>query len=103
MGPTKSILVVAVCVVAGGLYFWSRSYLKNKATELNRVEGYNQKRGVISAIIYPLVGLVLIGVMLFNWNRIPPENTGLAIGFIVFAAVLIVYGFFRWYKLRRSG
>jgi Na+/H+ antiporter NhaC len=94
--------VFVVCAVSAVLYFWSRSYLKNKAAELNKVEAYNQKKGAISAIIYPVVGLALIGVMLFNWNRIPPENTGLAIGFMVFAAVLILYGFVRWYRTRNG-
>ena len=78
-------------------------YLKNKAAETDRVEAYKQEKAAASAIIYPIVGLMLIAIMLFNWNRIPPENTGLAIGFIVFAALLISYGFFRWYKMRRSG
>jgi Na+/H+ antiporter NhaC len=95
--------VFAVCIAAAALYFWNRRYLKNKAAETDRVEAYKQEKAAASAIIYPIVGLILIAIMLFNWNRIPPENTGLAIGFIIFAALLISYGFFRWYKMGRSG
>ena len=103
LSSTESILVFAVCIVAAALYFWSQRYLKNKAAEINKVEAYNQGKAVVSAIIHPIIGLILIAIMLFNWSRIPPENTGLAIGFIVFAAALIFYGFYRWYKIRRYG
>jgi hypothetical protein len=100
--PIEYVLAIAICAVAAVLYFWTQRLLKNKAAEMGKVGAYNQNKAAASAIIYPIVGMLLIGVMLFNWNRIPPENTGLAIGFIVFAAALIVYGFVRWYKMRRS-
>lgn len=102
LSPIESILVVAICVVAAAAYFGSQRYLKNKAAGISKVEAYSQKKAAVGALVYPIVGLVLLGVMLFQWNRIPPENIGLAIGFIVFAAVLILYGSFKWFKMRRS-
>ena len=73
--------------------------MKKKVAEAGKVEEYKQKKAAMAGVVYPIVGALFIGEVLFNWNSMPPENRILVYPVIVVGVALILYGL---YKMRRN-
>jgi len=72
---------------------------EKKAAEIGKAEEYRKSQTLATTIAYPLWGVVMIGIAVFNWSSMPPENRVLAYTFIAIGVALVLYGI---YKMRRN-
>ena len=96
----RHVLVVLLCIAGPTFFFWSQRYMKKKVAEAGKVEEYKQKKAAVMGVIYPIVGALFIGEMLFNWNSMPPENRILAYPVIAVGVALIIYGLYKIWRNR---
>ena len=93
----KSELISGIIFIIGVLtfYFWSKRYLKNKVAESGKTEEFKRNKAQMSAFLYPLIGLVLIAMIVFQWRTLPPGNEPIAFIFIGLGFTAILYGLFK--------
>lgn len=100
MSSLEWILSTLIVIGFFAFSFWIRRRIQIKAAETIGTEKFERNKARIAVIFSPIVGVVIIGIVLFNWTSLPPGNEIIAVVFIVFGTCLILNGLYNWYRLR---
>lgn len=94
--------MAVICIATGSFFILSRRYLNRIVLKAGKADLYKKTTTSISAVMYPVVGVLLIGYILLNWHKMPPENAPIGYFFMASGVLAILYGAHCWYKKSRT-
>ncbi len=83
-----------------GFFWWRRAQYKKRIVAQGRAAEYERARTKITRIFYPLIGIVVIGMIVRDWPTLPPESKLLALFIGALGLAALLYGLTRWRTLR---
>jgi hypothetical protein len=92
-------IIIAGLWVAGVI--WFNRYSKRTAATLGKTDEFERNKALASVVVYPLAGSLIIMVMLFTLPEVPPGNEKLVTLGVAGGVAFILYGLYKWYRLRR--
>jgi hypothetical protein len=98
LGQTLGYIFFSALLV---FMIWHLRRLKLKAARLNKTEEFERAKARSAAVVYPSIGLFLIGMILFNRRSVPEGNEPVGFFMIGLGVVSILYGLYKLYRLRR--
>lgn len=103
MEASNLVIVILFVVAAAAFHFWTKRYARSRAAEPDGPEKFAAKRAQTGAIVNTIVAGILIVVIWSQAGKIPSENRIFALIFVLFGVAWALYGWYRFYKVRRTG
>ena len=101
MSSTENILSYLIFVAWLSFFIWYMRRAKLKAAQLNKAQEFERAKMRGGAVIYPAIGALLIGMMLFNWQSVPQGNEPVVFLITGLGVISILFGLYKLYRLRR--
>jgi uncharacterized iron-regulated membrane protein len=95
MSSLEWIAIIVIVAVWLSFVVWNQKRMKARIAAANKTQEFERNKARLAAVIYPLIGVCLIGWMLFDWRSLPPGNESIGIMIIGFGVIAVLYGFYK--------
>jgi hypothetical protein len=95
------VMITIISVAWLSFTFWTNWSARKKAEKLGKLQEYKEKKGRLNAVVYILIGSLILGLMWFSWSAVLAGNFGPTYFSVALGLALILYGVFRFYRLKR--
>ena len=79
-----------------GLFWWRRQQYKKRLATTGRAAQYERARVKMVRVFYPLLGVALIGLTLWEWPTLTPDNKPVALFAAAAGVAALIYGLSQW-------
>lgn len=100
MNASEWILTIVIAAAFFSFNLWLRRYSKAKMAEIGKAEEYKVNTESAGAVMFPLLGLAMMGMLWVIRSSIPPGNEPIVWVIACIGVLFILYGLFKWYRLK---